>query len=225
MKKIIRLLLVLTILFMMATTTYAVTTLFLGSTVDGKGTTNDYDNDNSYSGDISSLAMNFTNISEIKKIKTDIDYERGDFMYNNGSPSMGLWDVQVGYPLISRDKGLVYATIGGLFYNEYSDLNPKNEADSGMLGLNIIGTPIDRFQFELDIQRSIGNSTSKLYNTSGNTTHSSSEITACKVKLQYILTDNLGFAIHYRFLDIKVQELGVTAVELDSTTAGFIYRF
>ena len=179
MKKVIVLLLVLLTLFMIANTTYAVTTLFLGSTVDGKGTTNDYDNNISYPGDITDLTMNFTNISEIKKIKTDFDYERGEFMYNNGSPSLGLWDVQVGYPVISRDKGLVYATVGGLFYDEYSELNPKNEADSCMLGLNIIGTPIDRFQFELDVQHSIGNGTSKLYNTSGGVTHSSSEITAC----------------------------------------------
>jgi hypothetical protein len=89
---------------MIVNPTYAVTTLFIGSSVDGKGETNDYVNNQSFSGEINDLTMNFTNISEIKKIKTDIDYERGNFEYNNEKPTMGLWDVQVGFPLIIRDK-------------------------------------------------------------------------------------------------------------------------
>lgn len=225
MRKVIVLLLVLITLFMIVNTTYAVTTLFIGSAIDGEGTTNDYVTDNSESGDINDMTMNFTNISEIKKIKTDIDYELGDFKYNDGPPSLGLWNVQVGYPLIKNDKGLIYVTLGEVYYTEYSNLNPKNKASSNMLGLNIIGTPIDRFQFEIDIQHSIFCGSSKLYTTLGDIRRPSPEITAYKVKLQYTFTDNFGFAIHYRVLDIKVEELQVTAVDLKTTTAGFIYRF
>jgi hypothetical protein len=225
MRKLMVLLLVLITLLIMVNPTYAVTTVFLGSAFDGNGKTSDYVNATSQSGAITDLTMNFTNISEIKKIKTDIDYERGDFDYNDRQPSLGLWDVQVGYPLISRDKGLVYVTVGGVYYSEYGETNPKNEAGGSMVGLNIIGTPAERFQFELDVQHSLWDSSSKLHMTTGDTKRSSSDITTCKVKIQYAFTDNFGFAIHYRVLDVKIKALEVTAINMNTTTAGFIYRF
>jgi hypothetical protein len=228
MKKAIVLMLVSVFLFLAAGSTYGVTTLFIGKTFEGKGTSTDYSQSpiEDKSGDITNTEFNFTNISEIKKIKFDISYETGDFKYLSDTPTMELWNAQVGYPLVSHDKGLVYLTFGTANYNEYSDVYPKHEARSPMVGFNIIGTPTENFQFEIDVQHSIFHGSSTLYYSSGPTLdYSSPEMTAFKVKVQYNFSDILGFAIHYQSLNIRIDQLQVDAVDLNTASAGFIYRF
>jgi hypothetical protein len=227
MKKAIVLMLVSVFLFLVASSTYGVTTLFIGKTFESRGTSTDYQSGSTdYSGDISNTVFNFTNISEIKKIKFDINYEVGDFEYRPQTPSLELWNAQVGYPLVSHDKGLVYLTLGTVNYAEYSDVYPKHKANSPMLGLNIIGTPIENFQFEIDVQHSIFHGDSTLnYNGGSSLDYSSPKITAFKVKVQYNFSDTLGFAIHYQSLDVRIDQLQVEAVDLNTTAAGFIYRF
>ncbi len=227
MKKAIVLMSVLVMILAVTSTTFAVTTLYIGGSCDGDGTTRDYTTTGQkYSGDIKDTVFEFTNISEIKKIKVDVDYEVGDFKYVNGSPTIGIWDVQVGYPVIIHDKGLVYVTLGEVFYNEYSDAYPKHDIDSNMIGLDIVATPIDRFQFEIGLQRSIWKGSSKLYSGVNNTIeYSCPELTVGRLKFQYIFTDNFGFSVQYRVLDFKVKQLEVEGTKINTTVAGLIYRF
>ena len=212
-------------LFLVTHSAYAVTTLYVGRTFAGYGTTNDYNTPSiSLSGKITNSVLDFTNISEIKKIKIDVDYESGDFEYTKNMPSLELWDVQVGFPVITNDKGLVYVTLGAVDYNEYHDTNPKHSAIGNMLGINIVATPTDRFQFEADCQRSLLGGSSKLYSDAGELDNYP-DITAVKLKVQYVLTDNFGLAIHYRYLQYQIKNSQVTAVDLNTTSFGFIYRF
>jgi hypothetical protein len=230
MKKLMVLMLLLIALLTISQATLASTTLFLGKTFAGNGTSNDYGSPTyqSNSANISDSVIDFTDITEIKKIKIDVDYEFGDFNYNSSAPTtLGLWDSQVGFPAIVNDKGLVYVTVGTLNYTEYSQANPKHEVNGYMLGLDLICTPTDKFQFEIDLQHSCLGSTSKLsYGNPGtNTLDSTPDLTALKVKLQYTLTDNFGLAVHYRLLDYKVKNPADTAVNMDTTSLGLIYRF
>lgn len=226
MKKAMILVLLFMMILMATSTTFAVTTLYIGGSVDGNGTTKDYQTNQKYSGDIKGMVVDFTNISEIKKIKVDIDYEFGDFRFNSGTPTFGIWNTQVGFPVVNHDKGLVYLTLGEVFYNEYSDTYPKHEVASNMIGLDIVATPLERLQFEVGLQHSIFDGTSELYSSSTNTTkYSSPELTVGKLKVQYIFTDNLGFSIQYRIMDFKVKQLEVEGTRINTTVAGFIYRF
>jgi hypothetical protein len=227
MKRTIVLLVVFVMILMVTSPSFAVTTLYVGGSLDGSGTTRDTENNQPYSGDIvKDTVIDFTNISEMKKIKVDVDYEWGDFKYISGPPTFGLGDVQVGYPVINHDKGLVYVTLGEVYYNEYSNSFPKHKAASNMVGLDIVATPIERFQFEIALQHSIWDGSSKLYVSNTETTdYSCPELTVGKLKLQYIISDNFGFSVQYRVFDYKVKQLEEGATNLTTTVAGFIYRF
>ena len=184
------LLVVLITLFTVANMTYAVTTIFMGKNIGGNGT--NYDN-GSVSGDIDTTVIHFTDITEIKKIKVDIDYEFGNYEYQTPQ-SLGLWEIEVGFPLKVNEKGLVYFTVGAINYGEYNNPVSKHEANGATLGFNVICTPTERFQFELNLQHSLGGS-SKL-----NSVNSSLDLTLLKTNLQYIFTDTLGLAIHYTLM-------------------------
>jgi hypothetical protein len=231
MKKILVCVILVIALFAVTIPSYAITTLYLGDCVGGNGSSNDYHDMNTFQnnpGDINSRVIEFTNISENKKIKIDVDYETGDFKYILGPPSFGMLDLKVGFPCIIKDKGLVYFTVGLLNYNEFSQNYPKHELNGNMLGFDIIATPSDRFQLEVNLQRSILGGSAKLYYDPLNpntTKDSSSELTVFKLKLQYIFTDNLGLAIQYRVMECNVTDFMADAVDVNSTALGFVYRF
>jgi hypothetical protein len=215
MKKTIILVLVLISLFTVAKASYAVTTIFMGETVEGRG--ENYDA-GSVTGDMDTTVIHFTDITDIKKVKIDIDYEFGNYKYLVPQ-SMGSWDIQIGFPVKVNEKGLVYFTVGAINYAEYSNPASEHEANGALLGLNVICTPTEKFQFELNLQHSVGGS-SKL-----NSVDSSLDMILLRTNIQYVFTDTLGLAIHYTYMDYNANNPSTDAVDLSSTSIGLIYKF
>ncbi|MGE5581000.1 MAG: hypothetical protein ACM3X9_00515 [Bacillota bacterium] len=230
-KTLASLLLLISFLLVSQKPTFAVTTVYFGKMVNGVGVGYDYSSaaNPKLTGDLDTFVVNFTNISELKKVKVDIDYEFGKYTYLQGPPSMELWDLQVGFPVVNREKGLVYLTLGAHNYAENTPFNPKHETNGALVGVNIACIPSDRFQIEADIQHSLGNlATAKLYysDVTGTLSKTSTlDLTILTMKAQIILTDNLGLAVRYRWFDENISDPRVDAVDLYSTTMGFIYRF
>ena len=227
MKKIVALLLLFSSLLVFSATTPATSTLFLGKTFFGQGTSNDYFNNQSYSGNISAYEIDF---SYIKKIKLDFDYQNGELAYDGGPPSFELWDIQMGYPFFNTDKGMVCSTLGLLSYSENSELAfvSRHQVSCPMFGLDIILTPIDSIQFEVDLKHSFLGGSSVLYyadETSNGTLSSFPELTAVKIRFIYILFDNLGLVVNYRSLIYNTEDYLNKVVGTDTTALGLIYRF
>jgi hypothetical protein len=211
--------------------TYALDTVFFGKSINGNGTGLDYmstNPDNKYSGSLDTYLVDFVNISEIKKIKIEGTYETGNYNYLPQNPTIVNTNLQVGIPIVIRDKGLVYITAGYQTYDEYANANPQHESYGPVLGLDVICTPAEPFQVEFNLQHSIGGYCNLYYdNSSGGKSvdHSDLDLTILVIKAQYILSQNLGVALYYHLADYNSPKLGLDVVDLSSTTLGLVYRF
>ncbi len=215
MKRTFGLLLFLVMFLLFSQETHATTTILLGRSVEGDG---EFFYDGMYeSGNIEGRLIS---LAYIKKIKIVITNQFGEFYNGYEKNHMESLDIQVGYPLYSDNKGLLYLTMTGMKYSGYDNYYLEtHEADGGLIGFEIIGTPSDKVQFEFGWHKAFDGS----YRI--NDDNLSLELLLLKFKIQYLLTDNLGLVIYWETKDFNNNDAFTKRLEtIDNTVIGFIYR-
>lgn len=224
MKKIVVLMLLMLTSFTISKTAYATTTFALDTTVGINGSTY---NSSAFSNEVGEVgneayAINFT---YIKKIKIDIDYQFGKYQDNYTSLNMELRNIQVGFPIVNSPKQLIYITIGGMRYSEDTNMSilPKHDADGVMRGVDLVVIPTDKFQVELNLQKSLRGrcSTNDIFSGTNNYV---TDLTIYKIKLRYILADNLGLTFNYRSMENNIRDSTGDDVVQAICSMGFVYR-
>lgn len=215
MKRTVGLILSLIMLFAVSKDTNAATTILLGRNIDSYGKI-EYDG----AKDSGHIDDNLISLTYVGKVKLVISNQFGDFWGNTGKEHIEFLDIQAGYPVVNDKSGILYLTLTGVKYsgylNNYTPYLNKHEADGGLIGFEMIGFPTDKIQFELGLHRSIcGSYRINDYNLE-------LEMTLLKLKIQYLLTDNLGLVIYTQLRDFD--NTSITSEEIDSTIIGFIYR-
>ncbi|MGE5605771.1 MAG: hypothetical protein ACM3YE_08785 [Bacteroidota bacterium] len=223
---------VFTLLFLVITFTYSAVTY--GSTTFSYDNTIRRDNATYQSGEFYGKARNVDgiNFSYIKRIKIDIDYQWGKYRNSNTWLDMELSNIQVGLRVVNHPKQLIYFTAGGLKYTEHVEniekLSP-HEAEGSLIGIDYVGILTDKLQIELNFQKSLKTSSQFClfddFSFSKNIFESSAELDIYKIKLRYLLTDNFGLTINFRWMDLNIKAPLGNDVEISNCSLGFVYRF
>lgn len=226
MKKIVVPLLLLIITFTYSKVAYGTTTFSYDKTVRGSDATYRSGEFDSKARDVESV-----NFSYIKRIKIDLEHQSGKYQ-NNYWLDMELSNIQVGLRVINHLKQIIYITAGGLKYTEHVENIEEfsaHEADGSMIGIDYVGILTDKFQIELNLQKSLGISSQFSYFSFEEyetlRIKSPAELTVYKIKLRYLLTDNLGLTYSYRSMDLNIKDPSSDDVKTFVCSAGFIYRF
>lgn len=206
--------LLLVMVFAISKETKATTVVMLGRIVDSSEEFH-YDGTDDL-GDIDGGLIGFT---YVKKIRFTITNQVGEF---NGTDKdhMESLNIQVGYPLYSDNKGLLYLTLTGIKYSGYEgSLLTNHEADGGLFGFEIIGTPSDKVQFELGWHKDLGGS----YRINNDSLPL--DLMMVTFKIHYLLTDNLGLVIYCESKDFNNRDITLKRSEaIYNTVFGFVYR-
>ncbi len=197
---------------------HATTTILLGCDVGTYGEI-DYNGMN----DSGKIEGNLISLTYVKKVKIVITNQFGEFYGNNGKEHLEFFDIQAGYPVVNDKSGILYLTLTGFDYsgylNYYTPYLTRHEADGCLAGFEMVGFPTDKTQFEFGWHRSIGGSYRLNYN------NSSLGLTILKLKVQYLLTYNLGLVISCQLKDFNNKDATVNFSEKINTAAiGLIYR-
>lgn len=218
MKRTIGLVLCLALIFVISEDTQAATTVFLGKNVNSYGKI-DY-NGVKDSGNIDDTLVSLTYTGKVKLVITN---EFGEWHGNSGKEHLEILDIQAGYPVVNDRSGILYLTLTAFKYSGFENYSPpfidKHEADGGLLGFEMIGFPTDRIQIEFGWHRAVGGS----YRI--DLSNFSLDMYLLKLKIQYLLTDNLGIVIFTQLRDFNSQSDTLNVSEkINTTTLGFIYR-
>ena len=226
MKKVVGALLFLVISLTYSKVTYGATTFAYDKTVRGRDATYQSGNFYSKARDVETL-----NFSYIKRIKIDLEYQSGKYQ-NDHWLEMKLSNIQVGLRVINHPKQLLYITVGGMEYVErvetFEELS-AHEADGGLIGIDYVGLITDKLQIELNYQKSLN--VSSRYSCFdwieriSSMIKSPAELDIYKIKLRYLLTDNLGLTINFRWLDLNLKDPLGSDVAISDCSLGFVYRF
>lgn len=218
MKRTIGLVLCLALIFVISKDTQAATNVLLGKNVDGYGKID-------YNGvkDSGNIDDNLVSLTYTGKVKLVITNQFGELYGNSGKEHIEMLDIQAGYPVVNDQSGILYLTLTAIKYTGFQNYSApfidEHEADGGLLGFEMIGFPTDRIQFEFGWHRAVGGS----YRI--NHSNSSLDMNLLKLKIQYLLTDNLGIVIFTQLRDFNSQSDTLNVSErINSTTLGFIYR-
>lgn len=218
MKRTIGLVLSLVMLFASSKVTRATTTFLLGFNAGTHG-------EIEYSGinDSGKIEGNLISLTYVNKVKIVITNQFGEFYGNNGKEHMEFFDIQAGYPVVSDKSGILYLTLTGIDYsgclNYFTPYLSEHEADGGLIGFEMVGFPTSKTQFEFGWHRAIGGS----YRINNN--NSKLDLTLLKLKVQYLLTDNLGLVIWCQIKEFDNKDYTMSfSEEINTAVIGLIYR-
>lgn len=218
MKRTIGLVLILIMFLAVPKVTRATTTILLGQAAGAHGNID-------YNGidDSGKIESNLISLSYVKKVRLVFANQFGEFYGNNGKKHLEFFEVQAGYPIVSDKSGILYFTLTGIKYsgylNDFSPVMTTHEADGSLIGFEMIGFPTDKVQFEFGWHRAIGGS----YRV--NSSNSTLDLTLLKLKVQYLLTNNLGLVVYYHLKDFNVNDPTLNLSEkINTTVIGLIYR-
>ncbi len=226
MKKVVVLMLTIVTILTASKTTYATTTFSLDKSLGGDGATYRSGGFDGNSRDVDAISFTY-----LKKIKFDIEYLSGKYIIDESSLDLKCSNIQIGYRLLNYPKELLYITLGEIKYSESTEATSlsTHEADGGMIGINFVGILSNKFQIELNLQKSLDVSSEYKYydllNFNYVTINSAAELIIKEIKLRYLLTDNLGLTISYYSMHLDIEDTSSGDIALKFCSMGLVYRF
>jgi len=205
-------------LFTSSKATHATTTFSLGFSAGSHG-----DIEYNSTNDSGNIEGGLVSLTYVNKVKIVITNQSGEIYGSSGKQHMEFFDIQAGYPIVNDKTGILYLTLTGIDYSGYlnycSPYLTEHEAGGGLIGFEMVGFPTGKMQFEFGWHRAIGGS----YRINNN--NSTLDLTIFKLKVQYLLTDNLGLFVWCQFKDFDNKDDTISfSEEIGTTVIGFSYR-